>query len=65
MKEPDVEGLATRDGPESCGGAREGVVEALNRGMHGRGIELRNQIVRGADAVQISGRQYDEHRYAR
>lgn len=52
MQEPDVEGVATHDGPESCGDAGNGVVEALNRGMHGRGIELRDQFVRGADAVQ-------------
>ena len=52
MQEPDVEGVATHDGPESCGGVREDVAEALNRGMHGRGIELRNQHIRGADAVQ-------------
>ncbi len=29
MKEPYGEGVASRTGPESCGGAREGVVEAL------------------------------------
>jgi len=29
MKESHSEGLATHTGPESCGGAREGVVEAL------------------------------------
>ena len=29
MKEPDVEGLATHDGPESCGGAGNDAVEAL------------------------------------
>ena len=52
MQEPDVEGVATHDGPESCGGVREDVVEALNRGMHGRGIELRDQSIRSADAVQ-------------
>ena len=52
MKEPDVEGVAIHDGPESCGGAREDVGEAFDRGMHGRGIELRNQSIRGADAVQ-------------
>ena len=53
MREPDVEGVATHDGPESCGGIREDAIEALNRGMHGRGIELRDQFFRGADAVQM------------
>lgn len=52
MKEPDVEGVASHDGPESCGGAGNGVVEAFDRGMHGRGIELRDHGVQGADAVQ-------------
>jgi len=35
MKEPHVEGLATHDGPESCGGAGNGDVEAFDRGMQG------------------------------
>lgn len=53
MKESDVEGLATHDGPQRCGGAGNGVVEAFDRGMHERGIELRNQgSFRCADAVQ-------------
>ena len=29
MKESDVEGLATHDGPESCGGVGNGAIEAL------------------------------------
>jgi hypothetical protein len=29
MEEPDTAGLATRGGPESCVGVREGVGEAL------------------------------------
>jgi hypothetical protein len=29
MREPDIEGVATHGGPESCGGGREGVGEAL------------------------------------
>lgn len=52
MREPDVEGVAIHDGPESCGGVREDDIEAFDRGMHGRGIELRDQFLRGADAVQ-------------
>jgi hypothetical protein len=28
MKESDIEGLASHDGPEPCGGVREGVREA-------------------------------------
>lgn len=52
MEELHVEGVAIHDGPESCGGAGNGVAEAFDRGMHGRGIELRDQLFRGADAVQ-------------
>jgi len=33
MKESDIEGVATHDGPESCDGAREGTGEALT-GVH-------------------------------
>jgi hypothetical protein len=33
MKEPDIEGLATHDGPESCAGVRKGEGEALT-GVH-------------------------------
>jgi len=36
MKESYVEGLAAHDGPESCGGARKGVVEALTGVRAGR-----------------------------
>ena len=64
MEELHVEGVASRDGPVSCDGVREDVVEALNRGMHGRDIELRNRLFRGADAVRTSGRQYGGHRDA-
>jgi len=53
MKESDVEGVASHDGPESCGGAREDTIEAFDRGMHGHGIELRDHSIRDADAVQI------------
>ena len=36
MKESYVEGVAGRNGPESCGGARKGVVEALTGVRAGR-----------------------------
>lgn len=52
MKESDVEGLASHDGPESCGGAGNDAVEAFDRGMHEHGIELRDHSFRSADAVQ-------------
>ena len=52
MREPDVEGVASHDGPESCGGVGNDAVEAFDRGMHEHGIELRDQFFRSADAVQ-------------
>jgi hypothetical protein len=52
MKESDVEGVASRDGPESCGSVGNDIVEAFDRGMHEHGIELRDQLFRSADAVQ-------------
>jgi hypothetical protein len=36
MKDSYVEGLANHNGPESCGAAREGGVEALTGGRTGR-----------------------------
>ena len=63
MKEPYVEGVATRDGPESCAGAREGGGEALAGVRAGRVIEPRNPFDRGADAVDRSGRPHRPQRY--
>ena len=42
MKESYGERLATDTGPESCGAACEGGVEALTGGTCGLGIEPRN-----------------------
>ena len=42
MRTPDIEGVATRDGPESCTGIREGAGEALTGVRAGRAIEPRN-----------------------
>ena len=51
MKESDIEGVATHDGPESCAGVREGGGEVLT-GVHvGGAIEPRYPWSRGADAV--------------
>src|SRR3712207_4633621 len=46
-KEPDIEGVATHGGPESCGGAREGVGEALTGVRAGWAIEPRNRSCPG------------------
>lgn len=62
MREPYVDGVAIHDDPESCGGAREGAVEAFDRGTSRLGIEPRNQAFRDADAVIRSGKQHEPHR---
>ena len=63
MRTPDIEGVATRDGPESCVAAREGGGEALTGVRAGRVIEPRNPLDRGADAVDRSGRPHRLQRY--
>ncbi len=63
MRESDTEGVATRSGPESCVGVREGAGEALTGARAGWAIEPRNQAIRGADAVFIGGRPHRWQRY--
>ncbi len=63
MKESYVEGLATHDGPESCGVAREGGTEALTGVRTGRVLSRESRLLRDADAVGGSGRQHRAHRY--
>ena len=58
-----VEGVATHDGPESCVGVREGEGEALTGVRAGWAIEPRNHGIRGADAVELSGRPHRRQRY--
>ena len=63
MKVLYVEGLASRDGSESCAGIREDVGEALT-GVHvGRVLSREKLFIRGADAVEKSGRQHGMVRY--
>lgn len=51
MKESYGEGVAIHTGPESCGGTREGAVEALTGETAGQGIEPRKHPrLRDADA---------------
>jgi hypothetical protein len=70
MKVSCVEGLANHNGPESCGAAREGGVEALTGGRTGRVLSReihallrKQQELRDADALETGGRQYRVHRH--
>ena len=69
MKGSYVEGLASHNGPESCGAAREGGDEALTGERTGRvwsreihALPRKRQVLRDADAVEIGGRQYGMRR---
>jgi hypothetical protein len=55
--------LATHIGPESCGAAREGSVEALTGERAGRVFSRVSSFLRDADAVRRSGRPHRVHRY--
>jgi hypothetical protein len=63
MKESYECEVATHIGPESCGAAREGGVEALTRECAGRVFSRVRQSLRDADAVGESGRPHPVHRY--
>jgi hypothetical protein len=58
MKESYDQGLASHVGPESCGGVGNGTLEALTGVRAGRVSSPESVIVRGADGVQVSGRQH-------
>src|SRR6266403_2560197 len=55
--------LATHFGPESCGAARKGSVEALTGERAGRVFSRVRSFLRDADAVRRSGRPHRVHRY--
>ena len=63
MKNSHEGGLATHIGPESCGAARKGSVEALTGGRAGRVLSRVRRTLRDADAVGDSGRPHRVHRY--
>ena len=63
MKVSYVEGVANHNGPESCGAAREGGVEALIGESTGRVCSRERVFLRDADAVGESGRPHLRHRY--
>jgi RNA-directed DNA polymerase len=55
--------VATHIGPESCGAAREGGVEASTGERAGRVFSRVRIFLRDADAVGESGRLHRVHRY--
>jgi hypothetical protein len=63
MKKSHESGVATHIGPESCGAAREGGVEALTGDRAGRVFSRVRNSLRDADAVRGSGRPHRVHRY--
>ena len=63
MKESYVEGLATHNGPESCGATRKSGDEALAGERAGRVFSRVRHLLREADAVRRSGRQHSGRRY--
>ena len=56
IKISNVKGLANRDGPESCGGARKNAVEALTGESAGWVLSREKNLVRDADPVGERGR---------
>ena len=63
MKKSYESGVATHIGPESCGAARKGSVEALTGEPAGRVFSRVRNFLRDADAVRRSGRPHLERRY--
>src|SRR5580692_11148999 len=63
MKESYECELATHIGPESCGAAREGGVEALTRERTGRVFSRVRTFLRDVDAVRRCGRPHLMHRH--
>jgi hypothetical protein len=63
MKKSYGEGVATHTGPESCGAACKGDVEALTGVRAGRVFSRERTSLRGADAVRRSGRPHPARRY--
>ena len=63
MQKSHEGGTATHIGPESCGAARKGGVEALTGERAGRVFSRVRNLLRDADAVRRSGRPHRVHRY--
>jgi len=62
MKESYVKGLAIHNGPESCGDAREGRVEALTGERVGWVLSREMELDRDADPVGKRGRRQPTRR---
>jgi hypothetical protein len=69
MKVSYVEGIASHNGPESCVGVRKDDGEALTGVRAGRVLSReihallrKRQVLRDADAVEVSGRPHRVHR---
>jgi hypothetical protein len=63
MEKSYESGVATHIGPESCGAACKGGVEALTGERAGRVLSRVSITLRDADAVEVGGRQNRAHRY--
>jgi hypothetical protein len=63
MQKSYESGLATHIGPESCGAARKGSVEALTGERAGRVFSRVSNLLRDADDVRRYGRPHRVHRY--
>ena len=63
MKKSHEGEVATHIGPESCGAACEGGVEALTGEHAGRVLSRVRRLLRDADAVGESGRPHRVRRY--
>jgi hypothetical protein len=62
MKEPHTEGVATHSGPESCGGVRKGVTEALT-GVRAGEVSSREIITSECRRGSGPGRQHGPVRH--
>ena len=56
MKESHVEGSAGHNGPESCGDAREGIVEALTGVRAGRVFSRESNLTQGKSRMRYPAR---------
>ena len=65
MKVSNVKGLANRDDPESCGGARENAIEALTGESAGWVLSREIPNARDADPVGEWGRPQSMFRFGK